>query len=276
MNIDPEVDQRYNLRGHPDREPVYARFVAAGAVFRDELLSQERARLDVAYAEHPRAQLDVLLPASAPLAILIFFHGGYWRALDKSIFSIIAREFVTQGLIVVTPNYPLAPECTISAIVEHAIAASAWTSQRLNVCPIIVSGHSAGGHLAAMCATNPEIASKFAGSISISGLFDLIPLLQTNVNEQANMDEASATAMSPARQPLPTAMAPSFLLVGETETAGFLWQTERYAAWLAKRGASVNVLTVPERNHFTILEPLTMPNSVMFRGVMDFITQCLK
>jgi arylformamidase len=270
--IEQGIDALYNLRGHPDRDPTYAQFVVRSEQLRTALA--RRSQLDIPYASHPRARLDVF-HATTPRAVLIFFHGGYWRALEKSIFSFIAAPFVDAGISVVMPQYPLAPEATITDITEHARSAVSWVqSSTLAPLPIIVSGHSAGGHLAAMCALDDKLHANISGMIPISGLFDLVPLCKTNVNVDVRMDEETAGAMSPARLRHDHA-TPALVMVGGDETDGFKWQTRHYAGVLNAVGARVQVLEAPGLNHFTILNPLADATTKIHREVMSFISHCL-
>ncbi|MBT6277105.1 MAG: alpha/beta hydrolase [Chromatiales bacterium] len=269
--IDAAVDAQYNLRGHPDREPVYARYTARSEAFRAEMTGRSACQLDVAYGNHPRARLDVF-HADDPKGVLVFFHGGYWRALDKNIFSLLAESFIANNLTVVMPAYPLAPESSLPVIVDHARMALDWIAQdgRLERLPLVVSGHSAGGHLAAMCALSHEVA----GAIPISGLFDLEPLRHTNVNIEARMSAEVAAALSPALTLRPTPV-PTLLIVGGDETQGFEWQTANYAAILRGAGGAASVIQPQGCNHFTILDPFSAPNEAAHKSALAFAFQCI-
>lgn len=275
MSLVAAIDQRYNLRGHPDRVPAYAALAQRGAVFKARMQRAGRVSVDVPYASHARARLDVFRPQVAR-AILVFFHGGYWRALDKTLFCALAEAFVEQGLIVVMPGYPLAPDSPIPDIVKHARLALGWVQANHDKdLPIVVSGHSAGAHLAAMTALDDSCSNRIAGSILVSGLFDLDPLRFTNVNVEAKLDASTAAKMSPA---LLAHDSPrdALLLVGQDETDGFKAQTTTYAARLRRAGGRVIELEPAGLNHFTILAPIAQPGAELHQQVSAFINECVK
>src|SRR5436853_2805161 len=118
-------------------------------------------------------------------ALLMFIHGGYWRALDKKDFSFVAPAFARAGVTVGIPNYSLCPAVQVRDIVMQMVQASAWLyrnganfgapAHNLYVC-----GHSAGGHLTAMMlacvwpAYAADLPRKVVkAGLCISGLYDL-------------------------------------------------------------------------------------------------------
>jgi arylformamidase len=267
------LDAEYNLRTrHPEREAVYA-----GYTERSELLrSTIPVDLDVSYGPHERSVLD-LFPVSGAQAILVFFHGGYWRALDKSIFSFVAAPFVEAGYAVAIPNYPLAPETPIGGIVDQALAAVTWIGKnrdRLGArgdTPITVAGHSAGGHLSAICAatdwTDHDLESNLiSGCVPISGLFELEHLRHTNVAAQVHMTADEARRLSPIHRPR-AGVVPTLLVVGGDETDGFVWQSRAYQDYLAQTGTTAELCEEPGFNHFTILEPFADPDHALHQRV---------
>lgn len=276
-NTPEALDAEYNLRTrHPEREEVYADFSRRSELVR----SSTPVELDVSYGSHERTVLD-LFPASGAQAILVFFHGGYWRALDKSIFSFIAAPYVKAGYAVAMPNYPLAPETPIGGIVDQALAAVTWIGEnrgRLGAhadAPIVVTGHSAGGHLAAICAATdwterglePELISA---CVPISGLFDLEPLRHTNVANQVHMTPDEARRLSPMHHPHARSVR-TVLAVGGDETDGFLWQSRAYQDRLAQFGTDTELREERGFNHFTILGPLAEPDHPLHRRVLSIL-----
>lgn len=255
------LDAEYNLRTrHPERPEVYDGYGEQSELLR----STVPVELDVPYGPHERSVVD-LFPVPGAKAILVFFHGGYWRALDKSMFSFIAAPYVEAGYAVAMPGYPLAPETPIAGIVDQALAAVSWIGhnrERLGAqadAPIVVAGHSAGGHLSAICAATdwtdhglePDLIS---GCVPISGLFDLEPLRHTNVAAQVHMTPDEARRLSPIHRPH-ARVVPTLLIVGGDETDGFVWQSGAYQDYLAQLGNNAELCVEPGFNHFTILEP---------------------
>ncbi len=187
----------------------------------DEILARWSANSDAYYAESdcvrdiaygPRAEetLDFFKPATDAAPVLIFIHGGYWRALDKKDHAFLPKPFVDAGVLVASINYTLCPEVTIDEITRQTRAACAWVWRNAvsyggDPDRVHIFGHSAGGHLTAAVATTdwpdyePGLPKDLLKSATpISGLFDLQPLLLTSVNDDVHLDAESAVRNSPA------------------------------------------------------------------------------
>jgi arylformamidase len=178
----------YNNRALvPDHADYFARWAEESRRARGEL----RCELDIPYGSAAGETLDVFPAEQGDGPVLVFVHGGYWRSLDKADHSFIAPAFTRHNTCVVVPNYTLAPAVTIPQITMQVARAVAWTwhnARRFGGDPrrIVVAGHSAGGHLAAMLlaclwqqmdAELPRDAVRSA--LSISGLHDLDPIRRT-------------------------------------------------------------------------------------------------
>lgn len=194
----------------------------------------------LAYGPGEKETLD-LFPASNSHNLFVFIHGGYWRAFDKDDFSWIAPPLVRAGISVAVLNYPLCPAVHIADISEQCRKAVAWlyhhatrygvSSQRM-----IISGHSAGGHLTGEMFTTHwadyNVPSEaIGGGISIGGLFDLEPLIHVSFNTDLRLDTTRARASSPALKQ-PTIEAPLVLAVGALESSEFHRQSQLlHQAW---------------------------------------------
>jgi len=263
--IDPSVDAEYNIRKrHPESPQHYARYEVESAAARFRL----ECRLDLRYGEAPGETLDFFPAARANAPLFFFIHGGYWRALDKRDFSFIAPSFVAARVGVALVNYDLCPKVTIETIVAQVLRSIRWTYDHTALDfdrdRLVVGGHSAGGHLTAMAlAAEPRL--PIAAGIAISGVFDLVPLLKTNVNDQLALDEERARALSPAHQLCPD-RAPSLICVGGAETGGFVGQSRDYAARLGK-----SAKIYPGLDHYTIMTALADPASELHADVRRII-----
>jgi arylformamidase len=264
--IDPAIDAEYNIRRrHPESPQHYARYAADSAAARAAL----RGQIDLRYGEAPGETLDFFPAARVGAPLFCFIHGGYWRALDKGDFSFIAPPFVAAGSAVALINYDLAPNVTVETIVGQTQRAIYWLHDHasglgFDPARLVVGGHSAGGQLTAMAlAAEPRL--PIAAGIAISGVFDLVPLLRTNVNEQLALDEARAHALSPMHHPRPD-RAPDLICVGGAETNGFIRQSEAYAAAVGRRAKVYRGL-----DHYTIMSALADPASNVHRDVRAII-----
>ncbi|HTQ32685.1 MAG TPA: alpha/beta hydrolase, partial [Stellaceae bacterium] len=182
--IDEALEVEYNIRRrHPESPQHYARYAADSAAARATL----RGAIDLRYGGAPGETLDFFVAATANAPLFLFIHGGYWRALDKSDFSFIAPPFVAAGIAVTLINYDLTPKVTVETIVAQTQRAIRWIHENQALSfdrrRLIVGGHSAGGQLTAM-ALAAELRLPIAAGIALSGVFDLVPLLKTNVNVQ--------------------------------------------------------------------------------------------
>src|SRR6185437_4411041 len=262
--IDEAVDAEYNIRRrHPESPEHYARYEADSAAARGSL----GGSIDLRYGEMPGETLDFFPAARRDAPLFLFIHGGYWRALDKRDFSFVAPGFVAQGIAVALVNYDLTPKVTVETIVAQVLRGVAWTHAQaptlgFNPAKIVVGGHSAGGQLTAM-ALAAEL--PIAAGIAISGVFDLVPLLKTNVNVQLAIDEARARALSPMHHPRPD-RAPALVCVGGAETDGFINQSRDYAARVGREA-----VVYPGLDHYTIMSELARPDSDIHRDVRRVI-----
>jgi arylformamidase len=269
--IDDTLEAEFALRKrHPERDMIYDEHKRRSATVRAESVCV----LDQRYAEGPRCLLDIF-PAGDRAPVLFFVHGGYWRALDKSYVSFIAEPFRQAGITVVMPGYDLVPSVRIGGIVDQMRLAFDWIVKRLAPERIVVSGHSAGGQLAAMLALDQAVRGEgpIVGLATISGAFDLRPLLHTSINADLNLSAEEAAEASPLlrvrtlmeRAPL----VPLLAIVGGDETRGFRqWTADLVAAWAA-HSAPAKLCEVAGRNHFTILDALAAPDGKLTKPISE-------
>jgi arylformamidase len=268
MAIDYEVE--YNNRARvPEHPEIFARWARQAESYRDEAMQQRRAELGLSYGSTMRQFIDLFSPrpdVMAPLAL--FIHGGYWRSLDPSLFSHMARGLNGHGIAVAVAGYDLAPMVTIAEIVEQIRHACLFLWLRTGE-RVMVYGHSAGGHLAgAMVATDwraiyPKApADLVPAACSISGLFDLAPLVQTSMKQDLRLDEAEARRISPLFWPPPRGRAFD-AVVGGLESSEFLRQSRIIAEAWSKAGVEARCEVVEGANHFTVIDALADPQSAL-------------
>jgi arylformamidase len=272
--IDYEVE--YNNRARvPEHPEIFARWAREAEDYRVLAMEERRAELGLSYSDTPRQTIDLFWPTSAekgPLAL--FIHGGYWKSLDPSMFSHVARGLNARGVGVAVAGYNLCPDVTISDIIDEMRHACLFLWQRTGH-RILVYGHSAGGHLAgAMAATDwhalyPKMPADFIpAAYSISGLFDLAPLLQVASAQDLRLNADEAHRVSPVFWPAPAGRVFD-AVVGGAESSEFLRQSRIIADAWKKGGAETRYEELPGANHFTVLEPFTDPNSAMVSRLAD-------
>jgi acetyl esterase/lipase len=236
-----------------------AAWSAPARAFREARASAGLAQLDLAYGERPRNRFDLFLPDGVPRGLVVYIHGGYWMAFDKGVWSHLAGGCVAGGYAVAMPSYTLCPEIGIAGIVRE-VGAAVEAAARLVDGPILLTGHSAGGHLATrmICVGAPldaAVQDRIRNVVSISGLHDLRPLLRTAMNETLRLDEAQAVAESPALL-RPTANARLTCWAGSGERHEFLRQNALLANIWTGLGAVTNSVVEPDRHHFSVVDGL--------------------
>ncbi|HRO12638.1 alpha/beta hydrolase [Amaricoccus sp.] len=263
-------DDAYANTPHiPGGEGYPARWAAAAAAFRAG--TGGRLREGIAYGSHPRQRFDLFLPEGVPAGLVIFVHGGYWRAFDRGHWSHLAAGPLARGWAVAVPGYVLAPEARIAAItatIREAIAAAAAEVAG----PIRLTGHSAGGHLVArqICGDSllPEaVMGRIERVVPVSGLFDLRPFLRTQMNEALQLDLFEARAESPALTEVRRAV-PVDAWVGGDERPEFLRQSALLANVWTGLGLDMRLTVAPGRHHFDVIEGLEDPASPLVEAVV--------
>jgi arylformamidase len=258
------LDSQYNNRLHV---PDFATHLEKWELLSRQTEKEFTAIKDIAYGYLPLEQLDIYPSQQPSSKTLIFIHGGYWYKMDKASFQFIAKAFKAYGITTVLINYPLVPSVSIDEVSTSCRKAIHWVHQNIskfNGDPneLYIAGHSAGGHLAAMLvATDWKdfniTTSVIKGVCAISGLFNLIPIQLSDINQVLNMDKAVAIRNSPVNL-LPAIECPLAIVVGADETAEFLDQSAAlYNSW--KQSIVTEIVQIPGLNHYSILETMLYP-----------------
>ena len=272
--IDWEVE--YNNRARvPEHPQIFERWQRDGAAYRDETSKEGRAEIGLKYGPSARQTIDLFKPrggGAGPLAL--FIHGGYWRSLEPSSFSQMARGMNAHGVTVAVSGYDLAPQVSIGQIIEQTRQACLFLWTRLNK-RIVVSGHSAGGHLAAcMVATDWKALDAGApadlapAGYAISGLYDLAPLVHLATNADFKLDAAEARRISPLFWPVAKGRVFD-AVVGGAESSEFLRQSRIVADGWRDKGVETRYEAVSGMNHFTVCDPMTDAGSAMTRRLVE-------
>jgi len=228
-----------------------------------------RFQADLRYGERPRERLD-FFPADRPGApVLVYVHGGYWQWNDKEDSSFLVAGPLARGFAVALVEYTLAPAVRVDGIVDEIDRVLAWLgahAAELGGDPgrLLLSGHSAGGHLTAMMLGRRPLA----GALPISGLYDLEPIRLCYLNEVLGLDEASARRNSPLAH-LPAESPRVVVAVGSGELPELVRHSAEYAAALRERGLPASYLPLAGHDHFSLLEELADPNGKLCEALVD-------
>ena len=271
-----ELDLQYNNRFHV---PDFEKYLQRGESLSKQTEKKYKVIKDIAYGDLPRERLDIFPSAKPGSKTLIYIHGGYWQRLDKSLFHFVAGAFVNYEITIVLINYLLAPAATMDQIVLSCRNAVSWVYKNIsqwNGDPnqIYVAGHSAGGHLATMLITNEKNQGNqnfIKGVCAISGLYNLIPIQLSNINEAIQMDKEIAMRNSPAFLS-PAEFCSLQILVGSAETTEFIEQsTELHDKWKNKM-QSVEFKLIPELNHFSIIDSVIETGSLVHESICKLMS----
>jgi arylformamidase len=279
------LNAQYNNRARvADHADYFARWALESQQARDGL----RCALDVPFLD-ARAEpsvpaaptLDVFPSAHPNSPVLLFIHGGWWRSLDKRDHSFIAPPFVAAGVTVVIPNYSLCPVVGIETIALQMAQSLAWTHRHIaqyggDAKRIVVVGHSAGGHLAAMllCCDGRQVAPDLpaqmsTSALSISGVFDMQPLRQTPfLKADLKLTAATARRVSPAFFPAPRGRLTA--VYGELESEEFARQSRLIQGRWGRAVVPV-CEAVPNANHFSVLNELAQPSTRLHKQALEML-----
>ena len=258
--IDLEVE--YNNRARvPENPAIIAGWARDAQAYREASPSM----LVLRYGAGERHTID-FFPAEGKGPIVVFIHGGYWQALDPSFFSHLAAGLNAHGISVALPSYDLCPKVSVGDIIEQMRAATRELAKFGR--PLVMSGHSAGGHLAAcMLATEWRALDAalphdlVAAVYAISGLFDLGPLVPTSVNIPLHLNDQSARDVSPLFWPAPSHGSLDAVVGGDESSEYFRQSRTLVDCWGV--GIAARYEAVPGANHFTVIAPMADPQSPM-------------
>jgi arylformamidase len=282
--LDPDwLDVQYNNRARiPEHPQIFERWTRASAHAREGMA----CHLDVRYGGGQNETLDVFPSSRVNAPVLVFIHGGWWRSLDKRDHSFLAPSLVSKGAMVVMPNYALCPgtevqPVTIDTITLQMVRALAWVYRNAAMYGadprrIVVAGHSAGGHLAAMLlscdwkAVADDLPAQLVSrALGISGVYDLEPIRQTPfLKADLRLTPELALKLSPAGFPKPDGQF--YAAVGALESEEFLRQNGLIQqAWGAD---AVPVCeTIPDTNHLNVLHDLADPNGRLLQMTLQLL-----
>src|SRR5579884_160254 len=240
---------------------------------------------DIPYVEgkdaDERQKLDLYLPKGAKdFPTLFFIHGGGWTGGSRSGLARIGRTFARNGVAFVSTGYRLSPKVKHPAHIEDVAKGFAWTVANIgkyggNAGAIFVSGHSAGGHLAALLATDDDYLkaeklslSHIKGVIPISGVFVISPRMKNVFGDDAEVCK-KASPQSHVRKGLP----PFLILYADSELRGLGKQAEAFAPSLKEHKVEANIVMAKDRNHGSIMMKMASEDDPATQAVLAFIAK---
>ena len=260
MQLDDDYANAAYIEGADQFPP---RWQSAAAAFRKKL--GFRAQKNISYGPTGREVYDFFEPEGVSRGTVIFVHGGYWKAFAPSDWSHLAAGALARGYAVAMVGYDLCPDVRVTQITGQVARAMMEIAKRTQGM-IALAGHSAGGQLVARM-MDPlvlpgDVRDRIENIVSISPVANLMPLLQTSMNDILQLDEAEATAESPVNMTPPHGVNVT-IWVGAQERPAFLEQAEQFArVWGAKQ------FVIKGRHHFDIIELLEDTDSDMVKALL--------
>lgn len=271
-------DTQYNARASVlDYEQYPRRYRALS----DSAHASLKVFKDIAYGPGAGERLDIFPAAQVDAPVLLFIHGGYWRALSRADSAFMAPALTAAGACVVVIDYDLAPAVTLDQIVDQSRRALAWVHRHIgeyggDPTRIVASGSSAGGHLVGMLLAAGWQAdygvplNVLHGALPISGLFDLQPLLSTHINAWMSLDETAARRNSPQFH-LPAQGPDLVVSFGALETEEFARQSHVFLGAWQQRGLPGRFVAAPGRNHFDVVLQLGEPGTPLYNAALQLL-----
>jgi arylformamidase len=272
--LDFEVE--YNNRARvPEHPAIFARWTREAKHHR---ASHSNAELRLPYGRNAREHIDLFWPSlRRDTPIVLFIHGGYWRSLEPAMFSHVAAGINPRGFAVALAGYDLCPDVTIAKIIEEVRDAAVFLWRRHGR-KFVACGHSAGGHLAAcLLATDWKKrasdlpADLVPAAFSLSGLFDLTPLVGISMNADLRLDAVQARRVSPLFWEIPAGTRTLEAWAGGKESSEFLRQSRAIAETWGNKGVTARYVEVEGADHFTIVDPLSDPKSAMTERLVELM-----
>jgi arylformamidase len=248
-----------------DATKVFDDWRRDGAAFR-----KHHRALDIAYGPTPGQTLDIYKPDNATKPpVVVFIHGGFWQVFDKADNAHFVDGLLRAGFAVANVDHDLCPPNTLDGIVSQIRSALQFIAREadnlgIDAGDMHVCGHSAGGHLAAIAAADPQ-APKLRSVLPISGLFDLEPISLLPMGRILGLTDAPAIARQSPLKLKPRNSTRIGVTVGAKESAEFRRQSREMAeAWDGTFHLADNC------NHFDIL------NDLKAGGVLAFALALFK
>jgi acetyl esterase/lipase len=240
---------------------------------------------DVAYydgkdADPVKHRLDLYLPKGRKdFPVLFFVHGGAWKSGDKKTYAPLGEVFARQGLGTVIINYRLSPAVKHPAHIEDVARAFAWTHAHIasyggRADEIFAGGHSAGGHLVALLATDEKYLQAehlalgdIKAVIAISGVYLIVPPLFSSVfgKDVATYKEASPLEHVKAGEP------PFLILYGDRDFPTCDVFSKRMAEALTDAKCAASTLEIKDRDHISIIKRMLNDGDPAAHAIVEFV-----
>ena len=246
------------------------------------------AQTDLSYGPESRQKLDVYRPTGPAVAedlVVIWFYGGGWKDGERASYRFVGQKMASLGYLTVVPDYRLYPEVRFPTFNEDAARAVAWVRRNLktangNAPRVVLMGHSAGAHIAALVSLDKRYLdavdvnpSAIVGTVAIAGphAFDPLSYRSTRRIFDGTTEPVRFSPMNYARADAP----PMLLIHGTEDGTVYPFNSERLADKLTRVGAEADLLAVDGIGHYRIVlslaEPFTEANDPVLSEIRRFL-----
>lgn len=270
-----EIERHFNPRvAVPDAQRYIDNYTSKSL----EARKQIEGIYDIRYGPNSKQTLDLHIPKSLENSpLLIFFHGGYWRALDKKDFTFVASSFLQEGIAVANVNYDLCPEVKLDELVEEIVSALNFCRKKVDewgVKGIYLAGHSAGAHLVAELLRrgfhpDEKPNEEVKGAILLTGIYEPEVALNLEVNKEIQLDSETASKCNVMREP-PLSNCPMIICAGANEPEGWIDQSRRYLELCESKGIGATFKLVEDAHHFSLLDHASDEKHPLFKLITNF------
>jgi len=271
------LDKAYDQRvWAPNAQEVIARYASDSAAVRQKYPPKTER-----YGESEAETLDVFAPAGARgLPVMVFIHGGAWRALGREDASAPAPTFVENGCLYVALNFANIPAVRLPDMAAQCRRALLWLHKNIarfggDPQRIFVSGHSSGGHLCGVMLTSdwPALGGPrdlIKGGVAMSGMYELYPVMLSARSSYIKISQDELAALSAMRH-LDKIACNVIVVFGDKESPEFQRQSNEFATALAGMGRLARRIVLPGHNHFVVPEELNDAKTELSQAVLTMM-----
>ncbi|MCY4218291.1 MAG: alpha/beta hydrolase [Gammaproteobacteria bacterium] len=273
QKIDNYLESQYNVvAARSDFEHVLEDWTKRSQTYRTRSARYSQHR----YGKRKNEVIDLFLSQQKYSPIMMYLHGGYWQRGDRSLYSFIAEPFNKAGINVAIIGYPFSPSVSILDIIDSIKTGVLWLWKNtremdIDSNQILLVGHSAGGHLATVMQTQdwselmPAMSDNpIQAIVSISGLYWLVPLCQTSLNENLNLDKRTAKIVSPTEMK-PNESVPITMVFGDQEGLEFIRQCNMLQMAWESFGVPITRHKEDNADHFDVVDHIADDKSQLFQ-----------
>jgi acetyl esterase/lipase len=244
-----------------------------------------RVFLDIPYTnkEEYRNKLDLFLPDLPSFPVVVFAHGGAWVSGDKALYGYLGAFLARHGIGAVLANYNLAPQASHPTAARDLARAFAWTREHIGAYGgdqdrLYLCGHSAGGHIAALLATNDSFLAAenlgvehVRGVVAISGIY----YLHWNIIVAGLgfvFRDSDKTAASPFWNVKP-GRPPFLILRAQKELLTLSRQADQFHKRLLRHSCRSRLVVAPREDHHSIIQNAVLPTAEYGKEILRFVRE---